>query len=194
MILTKDRGSYAKRTTEPVSTDLDRRIAIGWFGSKWGGDLILTTSSGSDGSRGFGCGAAARFRGGGSPAQTESGVPGLDSGRGWVKEHRRKTCNPSVPSGREISARLGTRGGAGCVRRSIDGARCPACQSSLRPNWSGANGGVGFWGAHRGGLVDGFAAQGTGGEVWAAKSTRSPGRSRCGRRGRRRKVRGGSWR
>ena len=91
-------------------------------------------------------------------------------------------------------ARLRTRGGAGCVRRSIDGARCPACQSSLRPNWSGANGGVGFWGAHRGGLVDGFAAQGTGGEVWAAKSTRSPGRSRCGRRGRRRKVRGGSWR
>ena len=138
--------------------------------------------------------AGALLRGGWSPAQTESGVPGFDSGRGWVKEHRWRTCNPPVPSGREILARLRTRGGAGCVRRSIDGARCPACQSSLRPNWSGANGGVGFWGAHRGGLVDGFAAQGTGGEVWAAKSTRSPGRSHCGRRGRRRKVRGGSWR
>ena len=38
------------------------------------------------------------------------------------------------------------------------------------------------------------AAQGTGGEVRAVKTTRSPGRSRCGGRGRRRKVRGGSWR
>ena len=58
-----------------------------------GGDLILTTGSGSDGSSGFGRGAAAecagillprRRVGKSSPDFTKLGAPGVKSTRAWV--------------------------------------------------------------------------------------------------------------
>ena len=66
--------------------------------------------------------------------------------------------------------------------------------SGPRPKFLGEKGGTGLQGAHLGvGSKEGPAQRGRRREP-AAKTTRSPGRSRCGRRGRRRKVRGGSWR
>ena len=113
------------------------------------------------------------------------------SGRGlWCKGSARARAG----SGR-TQARV-TRGWGGLQKAwpwRSGGGGSPAAvlrqPSGPRPKFLGEKGGTGLQGAHLGvGLKEGPAQRGRRRES-AAKTTRSPGRSRCGRRGRRRKVR-----
>jgi len=52
-------------------------------------------------------------RGGAAPEKTESGLPVVVSGRGWVLEHARGTSNPLGYSAGRCGVRGDARGGGG---------------------------------------------------------------------------------
>ena len=115
MIITKGRGSYAKRTGEPVSSDVDRWITIPWPGAKRGSDLIYTVHPRSNGSEQKGGKIA-----GGDPwlrrsfaGAAQIGDSGSVLGCGLVQKGKSGVRNPLGSRTRVRDGRSGVNGGGG---------------------------------------------------------------------------------
>ena len=115
MIITKGRGSYAKRTGEPVSSDVDRWITIPWPGAKRGSDLIYTVHPRSNGSEQKGGKIA-----GGDPwlrrsfaGAAQIGDSGSVLGCGLVQKGKSGVRNPLGSRARVRDGRSGVNGGGG---------------------------------------------------------------------------------
>ena len=104
MILTKDRGSYAKRTGEPVSSDVDRWITIPWPRAKRGSDLIYAVHTRSNGSE---------QKGGKVAGAAQIGDSGSVLGCGLVQRDKSGVRNPLGSRARVRDGRSRVNGGGG---------------------------------------------------------------------------------